>query len=121
MPKVRITGPQQHYLRSDQEDLIAYRKRLERGRKTRPRATPYLDDRLYDVHQGPVVRGSYRGRRKKIFHPETQPGDCVARTLVSDNGWHRIVVSVNGRERWRSPASRDREAVKSWLQPTGRK
>jgi hypothetical protein len=115
MPKVRITGPQQHGLRADQEDLIAYRKRLERARNLK--TTPYMDDRLYEVHQGPVIQGAYRGRRKRIFNPETRPGDVVQRTLVSANGWHRAVIKVNGIERYRSPAFRDREAAKALLQP----
>jgi hypothetical protein len=79
----------------------------------------YLDDRLYPVHQGPVIRGSYRGRRMKQFNPQ-RPGACSTKKLVSTaNGWHRIVCYENGIETYRTPPTRDRAAALSLLQPIG--
>jgi hypothetical protein len=76
----------------------------------------HLDDRLFPVDQGCVIRGSYRGRRMRQFVPERRPGSVVQRALHStSNGWHRIIISVDGVETYRTPATRDREAAKALL------
>lgn len=66
----------------------------------------YLDDRLYPVHQGQVLQGKYRGRKKRIYIPERRPGVVYQRKLVSNNCWHRVVIIENGVEVYRSPAFR---------------
>jgi hypothetical protein len=67
-----------------------------------------IDDRLFAPHQGPVIQGSYRGRRKRIFVPRVSTA-AVTRTVESKNGWHRAVVKLGEHEYYRSPALRDRD------------
>lgn len=80
-----------------------------------PQARTYLDDRLYPVHtKPPIIKGAYRGRKKRIFNYQ-QPGEVLSRSLVSSNGWHRIVVKQGDVEVYRTPASRDRKAMMALL------
>jgi hypothetical protein len=77
----------------------------------------YLDDRLYPVDQGCVIRGAYRGARTPTFKAQ-RGGDVVARSLVAtSNGWHRVIITVNGREAYRTTATRDRAAARALLNP----
>jgi hypothetical protein len=74
-----------------------------------------LDDRLYPVNdRAPILQGSYRGRKKRIFNYQ-QPGEVHSRSLVSVNGWHRIIVKQGEVEIYRTPASRDRKAMMALL------
>jgi hypothetical protein len=79
------------------------------------RAGNHLDDRLYPVNSNPpILQGTYRGRRKRIFNYQ-QPGEVTSRSLVSSNGWHRIIVKQGDIEIYRTPASRDRKAMMALL------
>jgi hypothetical protein len=79
-----------------------------------PRKAHHLDDRLFPIGEPPIMQGKYRGRQKRIFNYQ-QPGKCTTRSLVSCNGWHRIVVKEGNVEIYRTPASRSRKAMMSLL------
>ena len=79
-----------------------------------PRAEHQLDDRLYPSAHPPVLQGTYRGRKKRFFNYQ-KPGECMSRSLVSSNGWHRIIIKQGDVEIYRTPASRNRKAMMDLL------
>jgi hypothetical protein len=69
-----------------------------------------LDDRLYPVGEPPVLRGKYRGRKKRIF-VHVSPTAGITRKVETKRGWHRAVIMVGEHVYYESKATRCYESA----------